>query len=142
MARAGAAASCSGWLVGRPWLPSAADWGLVVKLPQQIAADTAAPTADGDHGEGCLQVLTSSVQMRGVVYPATQYDVYPSAESTRQQVPDPRRPVRLLAVVRRGGVHIGAGRGGGNTISNGEKVAEIDGEPLFALTGRGPRGGT
>jgi hypothetical protein len=50
-----------------------------VKSPQQIAADTAAPPPTATTAKVVSQVLTSSVQMRGVVYPATQYDVYPSA---------------------------------------------------------------
>ena len=50
-----------------------------VKSPQQLAADTAAPPATVTTATVVSQVLTSSVQMRGVVYPATEYDVYPSA---------------------------------------------------------------
>src|SRR5450755_984743 len=50
-----------------------------VKSPQQIAADTAAPPPTVTTAKVVSQILTSSVQMRGVVYPATQYDVYPSA---------------------------------------------------------------
>ena len=50
-----------------------------VKSPQQIAADTKAPSATLTTAKVVSQILTSSVQMRGVVYPATQYDVYPSA---------------------------------------------------------------
>jgi len=50
-----------------------------VKSPQQIAADTAAPPPTATTAKVVSQVLTSSVQMRGVVYPGTQYDVYPSA---------------------------------------------------------------
>jgi len=78
------------------------------------------------------QILTSSVQMRGVVYPATEYDVYPSAPSS-------------------GGTGTGGSGSGsspvyiskldvaaGNTIKNGEQLAEIDGQPLFTLTGTVP----
>ena len=50
-----------------------------VKSPQQIAASTAAPPPTATTAKVVSQILTSSVQMRGVVYPATQYDVYPSA---------------------------------------------------------------
>jgi hypothetical protein len=50
-----------------------------VKSPQQIAADTAAPPPTPTTAKVVSHILTSSVQMRGVVYPATQYDVYPSA---------------------------------------------------------------
>src|SRR4029077_2682072 len=50
-----------------------------VKSPQQLAADTAAPSPTVTTAKVVSQILTSSVEMRGVVYPATQYDVYPSA---------------------------------------------------------------
>src|SRR5271169_2146092 len=53
-----------------------------VKSPQQLAADTAAPPATVTTATVVSQVLTSSVEMRGVVYPATQYDVYASAPSS------------------------------------------------------------
>jgi peptidoglycan hydrolase-like protein with peptidoglycan-binding domain len=79
--------------------------------------------------------------MRGVVYPATQYDVYPSA------------PEAAAAASGTGSAAGGSATGGGSagpvyisrldvaagqTISNGEQLAEIDGEPLFALVGRVP----
>ena len=53
-----------------------------VKSPQQLAADTAAPPPTVTTAAVVSQVLTASVEMRGVVYPATQYDVYASAPST------------------------------------------------------------
>src|SRR6202007_2948507 len=53
-----------------------------VKSPQQLAADSAAPPATPVTAAVVSQVLTSSVQMRGVVYPATQYDVYATAPSS------------------------------------------------------------
>src|SRR6202007_938574 len=52
-----------------------------VKSPQQLAADTAAPPATVTTAAVVSQVLTSSVEMRGVVYPATEYAVYASAPS-------------------------------------------------------------
>src|SRR4029077_1334195 len=52
-----------------------------VKSPQQLAADTAAPPPTVTTAAVVSQILTSSVEMRGVVYPATEYDVYPSAPS-------------------------------------------------------------
>jgi len=52
-----------------------------VKSPQQLAADTAAPPPTVTTAPVVSQVLTSSVQLRGVVYPATQYDVYATAPS-------------------------------------------------------------
>ena len=53
-----------------------------VKSPQQLAADTASPTPTVTTAPVVSQVLTSSVQMRGVVYPATEYAVYASAASS------------------------------------------------------------
>src|SRR6202044_2713742 len=53
-----------------------------VKSPQQLAADTAAPPPTVTTAPVVSQVLTSSVEMRGVVYPATQYNVYASAPSS------------------------------------------------------------
>jgi peptidoglycan hydrolase-like protein with peptidoglycan-binding domain len=79
--------------------------------------------------------------MRGVVYPATQYDVYPSAPESDAGTSGTGAPA--------GGSAAGGGSAGvvyisrldvaaGKTISNGEKLAEIDGEPLFALAGHVP----
>ncbi len=112
-----------------------------VKSPQQIAADTAAPPATATTAKVVSQILTSSVQMRGVVYPGTQYDVYPSAPESGAGAPGTGSAA--------GGSATGGGSSGavyisrldvaaGQTISNGEKLAEIDGEPLFALAGRVP----
>jgi peptidoglycan hydrolase-like protein with peptidoglycan-binding domain len=111
-----------------------------VKSPQQVAADTAAPPPTVTTAKVVSQILTSSVQMRGVVYPGTQYDVYPSA---------PESDAAAGTGSAAGGSATGAGSPGavyisrldvaaGQTISNGEKLAEIDGEPLFALAGRVP----
>jgi hypothetical protein len=133
---------CSGWLGGAALL---AIGGLIgssfVKSPQQIAADTAAPPATATTAKVVSQILTSSVQMRGVVYPGTQYDVYPSAPETGASGTGTGSPA--------GGSGTGGGSSAavyisrldvaaGQTISNGEKLAEIDGEPLFALAGRVP----
>jgi Putative peptidoglycan binding domain len=112
-----------------------------VKSPQQIAADTAAPPPTVTTAKVVSQVLTSSVQMRGVVYPATQYDVYPSA-------PESDTSGTSIGSAA-GGSASGAGSSSavyiskldvtaGKTISNGEQIAGIDGEPMFALTGRVP----
>jgi len=111
-----------------------------VKSPQQIAADTAAPPPTTTTAKVVSQVLTSSVQMRGVVYPATQYDVYPSA---------PESGTGASGTGSSGGSGTGGGSSGavyisrldvaaGRTISNGEQLAGIDGEPMFALVGRVP----
>jgi Putative peptidoglycan binding domain len=112
-----------------------------VKSPQQIAADTAAPPPTTTTAKVVSQVLTSSVQMRGVVYPATQYDVYPSAPESDTGASGTGSSA--------GGSGTGAGSSGavyisrldvaaGRTISNGEQLAGIDGEPMFALAGRVP----
>ena len=112
-----------------------------VKSPQQIAADTTAPPPTVTTAKVVSQILTSSVQMRGVVYPGTQYDVYPSAPESDTGASGTGSAA--------GGSAAGGGSQGsvyisrldvaaGQTISNGEKLAEIDGEPLVALTGRVP----
>jgi peptidoglycan hydrolase-like protein with peptidoglycan-binding domain len=112
-----------------------------VKSPQQIAADTAAPPPTATTARVVSQVLTSSVEMRGVVYPATQYDVYPSAPESDAAASGTGSPA--------GGSAAGGGSPGavyiskldvaaGGRVTNGGKLAEIDGEPLFALAGRVP----
>jgi multidrug efflux pump subunit AcrA (membrane-fusion protein) len=113
-----------------------------VKSPQQIAADTAAPPPTVTTAKVVSQILTSSVQMRGVVYPGTQYDVYPSA-------PESDTGTSGTGSTSGGSANGGGGSPGavyisrldvaaGQRVSNGEKLAEIDGEPLFALAGRVP----
>jgi hypothetical protein len=112
-----------------------------VKSPQQIAADTAAPPPTATTAKVVSQVLTSSVQMRGVVYPATQYDVYPSAPEadTATSGTESSAGGSAAGSGSSGAVYIsGLDVAAGQTISNGEKLAEIDGEPLFALAGRVP----
>jgi peptidoglycan hydrolase-like protein with peptidoglycan-binding domain len=110
-----------------------------VKSPQQLAADTAPPPPTPTTARVVSQVLTSSVQMRGLVYPSTEYDVYASApeagssasaESTSSSAPSSggSEPVYITKL------DVTAG----STIRNGERLAEIDGEPLFALTGSVP----
>jgi Putative peptidoglycan binding domain len=111
-----------------------------VKSPQQIAADTAAPPPTVTTAKVVSQVLTSSVQMRGVVYPATQYDVYPSAPEAGAAAPDAGPAAGdsaaggSLGTVYISSLDVAADK----TISNGEKLAGIDGEPLFALAGPVP----
>ena len=112
-----------------------------VKSPQQIAADTAAPPPTATTAKVVSRVLTSSVQMRGVVYPGTQYDVYPSA-------PESDTGTAGTGSTGGGSPTSGGAQGAvyisrldvaaGQRISNGEKLAEIDGEPLFALAGHVP----
>jgi peptidoglycan hydrolase-like protein with peptidoglycan-binding domain len=106
-----------------------------VKSPQQIAADTAAPPPTVTTAKVVSQILTSSVEMRGVVYPATQYDVYPSAPEADAAAPG----TGSAAGGSSGTVYISKlDVAAGKTISDGEQLAEIDGEPLFALAGRVP----
>src|SRR6202451_2712049 len=117
-----------------------------VKSPQQLAADTEAPAPTVTTATVVSQVLTSSVELRGVVYPATQYDVYASAPSSSSSSGTGTGP---------GSSSSGAGSsatGGsgsevyisklnvaaGDTVTNGKQLAEIDGQPLFALTGTVP----
>lgn len=112
-----------------------------VKSPQQIAADTTAPPPTVTTAKVVSQILTSSVQMRGVVYPATQYDVYPSAPESDAGTSGTGSAAGGSATggSTQGGVYISRlDVAAGQTISNGEKLAEIDGEPLFAMTGRVP----
>jgi peptidoglycan hydrolase-like protein with peptidoglycan-binding domain len=112
-----------------------------VKSPQQIAADTAAPPATATTAKVVSQILTSSVQMRGVVYPGTQYDVYPSAPETGASGTGTGSPAGGSATGGGSSAAVYISRldvAAGQTISNGEKIAEIDGEPLFVLAGRVP----
>jgi peptidoglycan hydrolase-like protein with peptidoglycan-binding domain len=106
-----------------------------VKSPQQLAADTAAPPRTVTTAPVVSQILTSSVQMRGSVYPAAEYDVYPTA------------PATSTAPGTGTGTGTGTGSGvyiskldvaAGDTITSGRQLAEIDGEPLFALRGTVP----
>jgi len=111
-----------------------------VKSPQQLAADTAAPPSTVTTAAVVSQVLTSSVQMRGVVYPATQYDVYPGAPSSDSSSGSAAgSPSSAAGSSSAGTVYISKlDVAAGDTIANGRKLAEIDGEPLFALAGKVP----
>jgi peptidoglycan hydrolase-like protein with peptidoglycan-binding domain len=110
-----------------------------VKSPQQLAADTAAPPPTVTTAPVVSQILTASVEMRGTVYPATQYDVYATAPSSAD----------TGSASAGGSGSAGGGSGSavyiskldvaaGDTITNGKQLAEIDGQPLFALTGTVP----
>jgi peptidoglycan hydrolase-like protein with peptidoglycan-binding domain len=103
-----------------------------VKSPQQLAADTAPPSATVTTAAVVSQVLTSSVQMRGVVYPSTQYDVYVSAPSSSGQGSPAASDSSAAVYVSK--LEVAAG----DTIRNGQQLAELDGEPLFALAGPVP----
>jgi hypothetical protein len=109
-----------------------------VKSPQQLAADTAPPPGTVTTAAVVSQVLTSSVQMRGQVYPSTEYDVYASAPSSSSGA-DSGSPSSAGGSSSAGEVYISKLEvAAGDTITNGEQLAEIDGEPLFALTGPVP----
>jgi HlyD family secretion protein len=106
---AGAALLAVGGLIGAAF----------VKSPAQLAADTAAPAKTPTTAKVTSQDLTSSVAMRGVVYPSTQYDV--SASGTAARLYISKLDVKA-----------------GGTVRNGELLAEIDGAPMFVLTGSVP----
>jgi hypothetical protein len=109
-----------------------------VKSPQQLAADTAPPPDTVTTAAVVSQVLTSSVQMRGLVYPSTEYDVYASAPASSPGG-DSGSPSSAGGSSSAGEVYISKLEvAAGDTITNGEQLAEIDGEPLFALTGPVP----
>ena len=111
-----------------------------VKSPQQLAADTAAPPPTVTTATVVSQVLTSSVETRGVVYPATQYDVYASAPSSSSAAGGSSAAAGSSAAGGSGtAVYISKlDVGAGSAVANGEELAEIDGQPLFALTGTVP----
>jgi len=114
-----------------------------VKSPQQLAADSAAPPATVTTAPVVSQVLTSSVQMRGVVYPSTQYDVYATAPSSSSSSPGAAGASSASdsssAGASAGAVYISKLQvGTGDTIRNGQQLAELDGQPLFALAGAVP----
>lgn len=90
-----------------------------VKSPAQLAADTAPPAQTVTTAKVQDQDLTSSVAMRGVVYPATQYDVSASGQAAQLYIS------KLDVAV-------------GDTVGSGQVLAEIDGAPLFVLTGSVP----
>jgi hypothetical protein len=110
-----------------------------VKSPQQFAADTAAPPPTVTTAPVVSRVLTSSVQMRGVVYPSTQYDVYVSASSSSFSSPGAAGAPSATASSSTGAVYISKLEvAAGDTVRNGEQLAELDGEPLFVLRGPVP----
>src|SRR5262249_6224855 len=105
-----------------------------VKSPEQLAADTAPPPSTVTTATVVSQVLTSSVQMRGMVYPATEYDVYPTAPASGGAQGADGGGSGTGSAVYISKLDVAAG----DTISNGRQLAEIDGAPLFALTGTVP----
>jgi peptidoglycan hydrolase-like protein with peptidoglycan-binding domain len=117
-----------------------------VKSPQQLAADTAAPPPTVTTAPVVSQILTSSLQMRGVVYPAAQYDVYASAPAPDSASAAGAGPAAGGSSANGGSAAAGSGAvyiskldvTTSDTIGNGRLLAEIDGQPLFALTGKVP----
>ncbi len=115
-----------------------------VKSPQQLAADSAAPPGTVTTATVVSQVLTSSVEMRGVVYPATEYDVYASAPSSSSSSSSGAGLGSAAGSSSATGgsgaaVYISKlGVAAGDTVTNGKQLAEIDGQPLFVLTGTVP----
>jgi hypothetical protein len=111
-----------------------------VKSPQQLAADSAAPPPSVTTAAVVSQVLTSSVQMRGVIYPSTQYDVYVSAPSSGSSAgAGGASTASSSAGASTGAVYISKLEvAAGGTIRNGEQLAELDGQPLFVLAGTVP----
>jgi peptidoglycan hydrolase-like protein with peptidoglycan-binding domain len=109
-----------------------------VKSPQQLAADSAAPPPTATTAKVVAQVLTSSVQMRGVIFPSTEYDVYASAPSSDSGSSGTTGP-GSTGTTGAGAAYISKLKvTAGAAITNGELLAEIDGEPLFVLTGSVP----
>jgi hypothetical protein len=74
--------------------------------------------------------------MRGVVYPATEYDVYASAPPS----PSPAAGAGSSATGGSGpAVYISKlDTAAGDSVTSGRQLAEIDGQPLFALAGPVP----
>ncbi|WP_329496801.1 peptidoglycan-binding domain-containing protein [Kitasatospora herbaricolor] len=94
----------------------------LIKSPAERAARTAPPPATVLTAAATMQVLNPSVVLRGTVYPPTQYDVTPvsaSAEITRLYV---------------SGLEVKAG----DQVVAGRLLAEVSGQPLFALAGAVP----
>jgi peptidoglycan hydrolase-like protein with peptidoglycan-binding domain len=107
-----------------------------VKSPQQLAADTASPPLTVTTAPVVSQVLTSSVQMRGVVYPATEYDVYASAPASSSPAAGAGSPATGGSA---SAVYISKlDAAAGDSVASGQQLAEIDGQPLFALAGPVP----
>ena len=100
-----------------------------VRSPQRLVSDTEPVSVTA---KVVAQVLTSSVQMRGLVYPSSEYAVYASApeagSSSAVSSGGGTAPVDVTKL------DVGVG----SRITNGEQLAEIGGEPMFALTGPVP----
>jgi uncharacterized membrane protein YgcG len=112
-----------------------------VKSPQQLAADTAAPPPTVTTAPVVSQILTASVEMRGTVYPATQYDVYATAPSSSSGGASSGGASSGDGASSGGGSSVYISKldvAAGDTITSGKQLAEIDGQPMFALAGPVP----
>ncbi|MEV7772686.1 peptidoglycan-binding protein [Kitasatospora sp. NPDC086791] len=94
----------------------------LVKSPAERAAGTAPPPNSLLTAPVVSQVLTPSLAARAVVYPPAQYNVVPVAASPE---------VTGLFVS-------GLGVKAGDTVAAGKLLAEVSGQPLFALPGPVP----
>ncbi|MFJ9946449.1 peptidoglycan-binding protein [Kitasatospora sp. NPDC091207] len=94
----------------------------LVKSPAERAAQTAPPPNSLLTAPVVSQVLTPSIAARAVVYPPAQYNVVPAAASTE---------VTGLFVSQLGVKQ-------GDTVAAGKLLAEVSGQPLFALPGPVP----
>ncbi|GHH60268.1 hypothetical protein GCM10018781_04610 [Kitasatospora indigofera] len=94
----------------------------LVRSPAERAARTAPPPDTVLTAAATMQVINPSVVLRGTVYPPARYDVTPasaSAEVTRLYV---------------SGLSVRAG----DQVVAGRLLAEVSGQPLFALAGAVP----
>ncbi|MFG3050984.1 peptidoglycan-binding protein [Kitasatospora sp. NPDC048239] len=94
----------------------------LVKSPAERAAQAAAAPNSLITAPVTSQVLNRSVPARAVVYPPAQYDIVPSSAS-----PDVTRLYVSKLAVRTG-----------DAVNSGQLLAEVSGQPLFALNGPVP----
>ncbi|MFF3001301.1 peptidoglycan-binding protein [Kitasatospora sp. NPDC057940] len=94
----------------------------LVKSPAERAAQTAPPPNSLLTAPVVSQVLTPSITARAVVYPPAQYNVVPVAASAEVT----QLFVSKLAVKQ------------GDAVAAGQLLAEVSGQPLFALPGPVP----
>ncbi|MFJ2779292.1 peptidoglycan-binding protein [Kitasatospora sp. NPDC087315] len=94
----------------------------LVKSPAERAARTAPPANSLITAPVTSQVVNQSVPTRGVVYPPTQYNIVPAAASA---------DVTQLYVSK-------LGVKTGDSVASGKLLAEVSGQPLFALRGPVP----
>lgn len=94
----------------------------LVKSPAERAARTAPPPRSLITAAVTSRVLNPSVTARAAVYPATQYNVVPTAAATDvTQLYLSRLNVRT-----------------GDPVGNGQLLAEVSGQPLYVLKGLVP----